>query len=272
MSPTQPGDTASFELGAGDHGALLLHGLTGSPWDMRPIGDALAAAGVRVVCPRLAGHENVHALERSNWRQWYEEAEWQFDRLCQQCTRRIVVGFSMGALLTLRMAVFRNEQIAGIVAMSVPLELPKWQRAAIGTLSRLRCTPGIGRFVGNKPKHGGVDVRIRWQAERSPSLPAFPYPALRELVRLQADVRSRLPQITSPLLLLHGRFDHAAPMADSARVSQRVGSAQVRRVILPRSFHILPLDLDAERTCVEVVAFARQAFTHPSASRGPASP
>src|SRR5258707_12553453 len=50
------GPAAPFSLGEGDDACLLLHGLTGSPAEVRPVGEALAAAGFRAVGPLLPGH------------------------------------------------------------------------------------------------------------------------------------------------------------------------------------------------------------------------
>src|SRR5438552_16548749 len=45
-----------FALGDGPDACLLLHGLTGSPAEVRPVGEALAKAGFRAVGPLLPGH------------------------------------------------------------------------------------------------------------------------------------------------------------------------------------------------------------------------
>src|SRR5438552_15796444 len=45
-----------FALGDGPDACLLLHGLTGSPAEMRPVGEALAGAGFRAIGPVLPGH------------------------------------------------------------------------------------------------------------------------------------------------------------------------------------------------------------------------
>jgi hypothetical protein len=50
-----PVDAAPFDLGDGRDAALCLHGLTGTPYEIRPIGEALAAAGVRAIGPLLPG-------------------------------------------------------------------------------------------------------------------------------------------------------------------------------------------------------------------------
>ncbi|TPV93319.1 MAG: alpha/beta fold hydrolase [Myxococcales bacterium FL481] len=259
-----------FELGDGDRGALLLHGLTGSPWDMQRIARALARAGWRCHVPLLRGHDNLDTLERTTWSAWYADAERAFDRLVTMTSTRIVVGFSMGSLLALRLAARRGSELAGTVAISVPFAFPSWKRRTITGLARLRSIPLVGRWVGRHDKRGGIDVRRRRPAERSPGLMAFPYPSLRELVRLQSEVASCLPRVETPLLLLHGALDHAAAAEDSARVAQRVASADVRRVVMPRSFHLLPRDLDADHACDEIVAFADRVLAS-DPTRRPAS-
>jgi carboxylesterase len=49
-------DPSRFALpGAGRGAALCLHGLTGTPYQVRPIGEALAAAGIAAIGPALPG-------------------------------------------------------------------------------------------------------------------------------------------------------------------------------------------------------------------------
>src|SRR5438445_12307653 len=50
------GPAAPFSLGDGEDACLLLHGLTGSPAEVRPVGEALARAGFRALGPLLPGH------------------------------------------------------------------------------------------------------------------------------------------------------------------------------------------------------------------------
>lgn len=246
---------AGVVLGDGPRRVLLLHGLTGTPAEVRPIADALHAAGFAVRAPLLAGHDDPEQLAEHGWRDWYGSAEAALQGLAARGPIA-VVGFSMGALLALRLAAIHRRHIAGVASISVFLELPAWQARLARTLAALRRDPLYRQFVGHFPKRA-VDVRIFARGQQSPSLRVFPYAAIAALADLQADVRGRLAHITAPLLLLHGRFDHTAPPADSERVAQVVGSADVRRVVLPRSFHIVGNDLDRDEVCREVVGFAR---------------
>ena len=67
-------DPSPFDL-AGDAGssaaALCLHGLTGTPYEVRPLGEALAQRGVRAFGPALPGHnETPEQLARTRHQDW----------------------------------------------------------------------------------------------------------------------------------------------------------------------------------------------------------
>lgn len=249
-------DPRPIHRGEGPRAVLLLHGLTGTPHDVAPFADALHARGFAVRAPLLAGHSDLAALETASWRDWYASAEAAFEELLAEGRRRVLLlGFSLGSLLSLRLAALRASDVVGVAALAVPLAFPPWQRTAIGALARLRTTRGIGRLVGMLPKDG-PDVRVERAFRQSPSLRGFPFPALAEMVALQDEVRDILPHVRVPLLLLHGQHDHIAPVEHSARVAQRVGSSAVHKVVLPRSFHILAHDLDRAEASAEIVRFA----------------
>lgn len=264
-------DPRPIVRGDGASGVLLLHGLTGTPHEVRPFADALFAAGFAVRAPLLAGHSDIEDLERSTWRDWYGSARAAFEELHDGGTREVLVaGFSMGALLALRLSALEAQRVPGLVAMSTPLRLGRWQRRAIHTLARLRGSTLLHDLVGVLPKFGGPDIRIKREVERSPSLPGFPYPTLAEFIALQDEVADLLPHVVAPTLLMHGRFDHTAPLQQSEQLAQRLGSSHVRLRVLPRSFHVIGLDVDRELACAELVSFAESTLgVPPSSARNP---
>src|SRR5712692_3545910 len=98
------GPAAPFSLGEGDDACLLLHGLTGAPAEVRPVGEALARAGFRAVGPLLPGHgtspQDLEAVTRSDMLDAAREA-----LLSLRGARRVYLcGLSMGALLAVRLA------------------------------------------------------------------------------------------------------------------------------------------------------------------------
>jgi carboxylesterase len=261
-------DPRPIALGAGPKAVLLLHGLTGTPYELEPVATALFDRGFAVRAPVLAGHSDLVGLERSTRKDWYESAERVLAELVADRGRRVVVlGFSMGGLLAIRLSVLRPDSVAGLVLGSVPLRFPAWQKGAIAVLDRMRRTPALGRIVGVLRK-SAPDVRIAREALTSPSLRGFPFPSLAELTKLQAEVDALVPRVRVPVLILHGALDHTARLADSERIAQRIGSTSVRRVVLPRSFHIIGRDLDRDRMSREVVEFVLSVLGDPHAPPG----
>jgi pimeloyl-ACP methyl ester carboxylesterase len=56
VPPLDPAKAAPFEFPGKRPACLLIHGFTGTPWDVRPLGEALARAGHAVRALRLPGH------------------------------------------------------------------------------------------------------------------------------------------------------------------------------------------------------------------------
>ena len=65
-----------FFIPGGKTGCLLLHGFTGTPKEMRMLGDSLAESGYTVLAPRHFGHAiNPEAMGRARWQDWLASVE-----------------------------------------------------------------------------------------------------------------------------------------------------------------------------------------------------
>src|SRR5208282_1990234 len=93
-------DTHEFFLPGAGVSALLIHGLTGTPYEMRYLGERLAARGVRVRGVKLAGHAGTpEELGETGYDNWYESVVNGLEELRQYGEPNVVVGLSMGAVL-----------------------------------------------------------------------------------------------------------------------------------------------------------------------------
>ena len=120
-------DDRSYWFDGGRTGALLLHGLGGTPVEMRYVALALARAGMTVSCPQLAGHNGSFAeLQASSWYDWYASAEMALDRLRERCDAVLVGGLSMGAVLALMLAAERKADVQGAALYAPTLRLNGW--------------------------------------------------------------------------------------------------------------------------------------------------
>jgi carboxylesterase len=131
--PVLPGCEPWSSPGGGRHGALVLHGFTGSPVSMRPLAEALAEAGFAVELPRLPGHgTSVEDMVETGWDDWLAEAERALEAVQARTPdgRVVVVGLSMGGALTAALAQGHPE-LAGIVLINAPVAAPAELAAAV---------------------------------------------------------------------------------------------------------------------------------------------
>ena len=257
-----PGDKSPVAI-AGDRRAVLcLHGITGTPWEVRPLADAFVRLGCSVEAPMLAGHGGTLAdLARTTWRDWLASAEAALSRLEATAARSVglsppvaIVGFSMGGLLALRLARLYPERISALAVMSAPLRLRPFQVMGIRAVGRLP-VDYARRAWAAVPKLFGSDVSDPAMRVDNPSLHAFPVAALGNLLDLMDTVRPDLPAVRQPTLVVHGRQDHTVPMDDSLELTGSLGSDVIERLWLDRSFHIVAQDVERAMVLEAVTRF-----------------
>lgn len=235
---------------------LVVHGFTGSPFEMRLLGEELAARGFAVEGVRLAGHASTtRALAETTWHDWYRSADDAVARLRTRVGgRRIAVaGLSMGGLLTLELARRRPDELAAICVMSAPLWLPPQAEKFAHFTSRL---PLIRR--ASLPKLAGSDIRDPEMKRRNhDAVPraGMPLAALSSLVEFGAHLRDKLGDVKTPTLLIHSERDHTVPYDCMDAIAHRLGTAEYKKVTLRESYHVITLDVERDRVFAEVAAW-----------------
>ncbi|HVP67619.1 MAG TPA: alpha/beta fold hydrolase [Anaeromyxobacteraceae bacterium] len=247
-------DGRAFDLPGGPDAALLLHGLTGSPFEVRYLADRLhEPGGYRCLGPLLPGHGSAEELARTRWRDWVEGARAELLRL-SGARRTVVVGCSMGALLACVLARDLAGRVDGLVLLAPALELTRPGRLA-GWLARHTLIAKVWPFAR---KRTGSDVGDEEMRARNPCLDAVPLASVAELLELARHVDALLPEIRVPALVVAGARDHTVTVAGARRMAGRLGGG-ARLVVLPRSQHLVGIDVERERCAEEVRAFLRAA-------------
>jgi carboxylesterase len=232
-------DSDAFDLrppaeNANGAAALCLHGLTGTPYEVRPVAEALVARGVRARGAWMAGHEEgVEALAKTSWKGWVEGARSELSALRAEHDRVFLVGMSMGGLVSLRLA--ETEEVDAIVVIGTPLVLAP---------PIPQILPLLRRFVSTRSKKDGSDIREPAARARHPSLPLMPLSAVAELISLQSQVIPDLARVRAPILVAHGRLDQTARPRDAKRILKEVGSSDKELFYLERSGHVATVDYD----------------------------
>jgi len=181
-------------------GCLLIHGFTGAPTEMLPVGEYLSEAGYTVLGVRLSGHgTNLDAMVRSRWQDWSASVEdgWH---LLNSCTDQIfMIGLSMGGLLTLLNAPKFSPQ--GIITMSTPSYFPNPFIDKYPRLVKL-----ISKFYPYIYKGEGGWVN-REAARGHISYSANPVRSTVELKSLITQMKSNIGKISIPTLVMHSKDD-----------------------------------------------------------------
>ena len=244
-------ETGGFLFPGGPTGCLLIHGFSGTPYEMRELGVRLAGAGHTVRGVHLPGHA-THGPElvAAGWRDWYAAAVHGLDDLARQCSSVTVVGLSMGALLALRLAAERADTVGRVAVLAPALVLADGRLRRAAPFLRL-AGPWLPRRWAVRAKESS-DIA---DGEARAVHPLFPMPVrgMADLVALQRQVRPLLPRVRQPVLILHGRLDRTCPLENVEILRAEIGSTEITSRIFERSAHVLTVDVERLEVADEVL-------------------
>jgi len=239
-------DLNPFFFEGGPTGCLLIHGFSGSPPEMRPMGEYLAQKGLAVLGVRLAGHGTApEDMARTGWRDWVASAEEGLRELQRRRDKVFVAGLSMGGLITLHLAA--HHPVAGIVAMSTPAHIADW---------RFRFLPLVQPFVRWVTPDIESDLTDPEAEERIFSYNRLPTRCVVSLGSLLRLVRQELPHVkVVPALVMQGEKDHHIS-SDSARIIfEGLGTEEKEIVCWPNSGHCITVDSEREAVWARAYEF-----------------
>lgn len=262
----------TYRIKGGRVGVLLIHGMCGTPTEMRYVANGLARAGYTVHCPQISGQCGSAAnVKASTWQDWYACAERALDELRLECDVVIVGGLSSGAVISLLLAANRPHDVQGIALFAPTLWLNGWIVPWYARLFRI-----IGhKFLANlidfpdRHPHGIKDDRIRefikaalLSADTSiAGLPNTPGGAVLEHRWLVQAVLKVVSKIRQPALIIHPREDDYAALNNLSYL-QRNLAGTVDTVVLDDSYHIVTIDrqrhIVVERTATFIDRIAGQ--------------
>lgn len=226
-----------FFLPRGKVGCLLVHGFTGTPKEMRLMGEDLYKKGYTVLGIRLAGHATTwQDLARTRWWDWLASLEDGLN-LLKGCTEeQYLMGLSLGGVLSLLAST--RYPVRGVVAMSTPFGLPNDPRIHV---------MNILTMVQPKMKKG-EDVFYNKQAKATHvALPFTPSRAMMEVVKAIKELQRVLPEVKTPALLIQSHLDSVVPTGSLDGLFANIGSADKTRMWVENSGHVITEEPDHQQ-------------------------
>ncbi len=247
-----------------DRACLLIHGFSGTPAEMRSLGDELAAHGVRVYGMQVSGHsKDPEDLLRYGRKQWIASAEAALNQLIHY-PHVFIAGLSMGGVLALLLASRYSNRIAGVIALSTPTRFTggwqinvvpiaryfiKWYRplqflnfkdpkvqAEVLAQARLH-DPNISIDFSDSQAVAAIKQMVR-----------IPVPAIADLFSLTNCARRHIHEIRVPLLIIHSRRDQTVPSSCAEELYYLAQLAHPKELHwLEQSDHVVTLGTEQTR-------------------------
>ena len=242
----------SFRLAGGQTGFLLIHGLGGTPIEMRYIAQGLARAGHTVHVPQLAGHcGSVDDLTNTGWIDWYDTVEEEHRLLREKCDKVIAGGLSMGAILALHHAAQHPQDVSALALYAPSLWLDGWGVPWYTSFFSLITQKWLADYIPFAERHpwGIKDPRIRALVEQAitggdssqAGIAALPGSLMLELRWLVKQVQREIGRVRQPALIVHPRNDDRASLRNLNYLQSNLAGL-THTLVLDDSYHVVTLD------------------------------
>ncbi len=270
-SPAALPNGLDFKIESSQATVILIHGLTGTPNEMKYLAGYLHRRGYSVVCPRLARHgEPLHVLQGAKWQEFYQSVRKTL-REIPSGQKIFVAGLSMGALLALLLAEEFPQRVAGVSCLSPTLFYDGWNVPWTQRLLPLAYYTPIRYFAYYKeePPYGIKNEAIRRRVHdyyKQASLlddsgvakygyPYFPVTLFCELRLMIQHLKGKLPLIRQPVQMIQAYEDDMTSIKNSQFIYDRIPSQEKELILLYDSYHVITADQERGNVAKKMGAF-----------------
>src|SRR5688500_7525882 len=170
---------------------------------------------------------------RSRWTDWTASVEDGYNLLCGLTDRIFLVGLSMGGILALLMST--QLKVQGVISMSAPSRLPTDYPIWFMEL--------ISLFIKNRPKTKeppGSGWFDKTAYQNHIAYGKNPVRSSAELKKLILEMRTALPLVTVPVLLMHSRDEKYIVPDNMEEIYERLANARDKtKLYITGSGHVL---------------------------------
>jgi Esterase/lipase len=256
----------AIRLSGNENGVVLIHGLTGSPYEMKYLATQLNRTGFSVTVPCLAGHgQQISDLKKNSWQDWYKSVQEALEELKGSCTRIFTAGLCMGAVMALHAAKQYPHDIKAVAALSTTFQFDGWGTPWYRFLISINHYTPIKYFYSyaEREPYGIKNERLRRLVSKglkdnSVAYDCIPGVSMYELHKLAGVVKKELPELSTPTLIIHSTEDDTASVKNANYIEEKIGTQKVRKILLNDCYHMITMDNQREVVAQEVTAFFKK--------------
>jgi carboxylesterase len=266
--------------GDGERTIILIHGLTGTPNEVRGLASFFNRKGYTVLCPRLANHgASLDVLKFSRWQDFYASVREAFLSMPKEDREKevFVSGLSMGALLGLLLADEFSANIKAVSCLAPTLFYDGWNNPGLKFLLPAVYQTSLKYmfYFKEEPPYGVKNKAVQERICRyynSASLydvsgiaehgyPYFPAALLHQLHLLTKYLSKKLPEMKFPVQLIHAKDDDMASVKNSKFIYDRIKSDMKEMIILYDSYHMITADQERDVVIEKMEIFFNRMLT-----------
>lgn len=245
----------------GRTGVLLIHGLAGTPKEMDSVGIRLHKYGFTVSIPVLAGHcGDTPTLLASNRHDWMESVEEAYQKLAAETDAVFVGGLSAGALLAIQLA-DKHPEIRGLALYSITLKWDGWSIPRRAVLlapflrmgwfrKRYRLREGFPYGIKSENLRDRIIMRLESGDSSAAGHTDTPGDTLFEMLQIISRVKTLMPQVRTPALIVHAAEDDMVDVKNARYVQKHWGGPS-ELLILNDSYHLVTVDQERQTVAKE---------------------
>lgn len=220
-------------------GILYLHGFSGGKYEVAPLQQYLTTFVDDEETPTLPGHGERLFLRGYKAEHWLKEAELSYRRLAKRVDEVIVIGFSMGGVLALHLA------------MRYPVKKLVLLSPALQYIEPKQLLKDMAIFA-SKGYQLNTDETFQRYAFKFGQIPLS---AAVQFMRVVALTAPYVKTITTPTMIVQGKLDGMVPYHTATKLYQKIIALDKRLYFSATGKHHICFSKDCEKWFAKVSTF-----------------
>jgi len=209
---------------------IFTHGYFGSPNQFDFLTDTLYKASISVAALLLPGHGNDN-FRKNRLKNWEAYVQSEIDKHSNKYKNIILVGHSIGGLLSLNASLKKENNVKGVVLLATPMCVRFPLKGLINSVKILLLPSKYDNEIRKRYRNGNSITFV--------SIFHYPHVLLQlfEINKLMTKTKSLLPSIAIPVLIVHSEKDETVSKKSGIRFFDGLINSDRKLINLKDSVH-----------------------------------